>query len=103
MKNEKKIVCHSEMTSADYFILYSIYFNGRKCRGYIISRKSRFESSDFGTKSRGYQISREKGKVAGTKCREVVKVQKSRVLNVTNVANHTSIFLNFVPILTKIS
>ena len=31
-----------------------VYFNGRKCRGYLMSRKSRFESRDFGTKSRGY-------------------------------------------------
>ena len=32
----------------------SSYFNGRKCRGYLMSRKSRFESRDFGTNSRGY-------------------------------------------------
>ena len=30
------------------------YFNGRKCRGYLMSRKSQFESRDFGTKSREY-------------------------------------------------
>ena len=40
-------------------------------------------------------------KVAGTKCREGAAVLKSRILNVTNVANDASIFLNFVPILTK--
>ena len=70
-----------------------------------MSRKSRSESRDFGTKCRGYQMSQEKAfsKVAGTKCRDVVKVLKSWVLNVANVAILTLIFLNFVQILTKIS
>ena len=50
--------------------------NGRKCYGYLMSQKSRFESRDFGTKSRGYQMSREEAflKVAGTKCRKNVEV-----------------------------
>ena len=30
------------------------YFNGRKCRGYIMSQKSLFESRDIGTRGRGY-------------------------------------------------
>ena len=40
-------------------------------------------------------------KVAGTKYCEVVEVQKSRVDNVANVANHSLIFLHFVSILIK--
>ena len=35
-------------------MIFFQYFKGRKCRGYLMSRKSRFESRDFGTKSRGY-------------------------------------------------
>ena len=56
-----------------------------------MSRMSRFKSRDFGTKSRGYQMSRDKAilKVVGTKRREVAEILKSRVLNVANVANHT--------------
>ena len=48
-------------------------------------------------------MSREKVvlKVAGTKYCDVVEVQKSRVDNVANVANHSFIFLHFVSILIK--
>ena len=41
-----------------------------------MSQKLRFQSRDFGTKNRGYQMTREKAvlNVTGTKCREVVDV-----------------------------
>ena len=71
-------ICHDPVTkhAEKNVALLENYFDGRKCRGYLMSRKSRFDSRNFGTKSRGYSMSRENEilKVTGTKCREVVQV-----------------------------
>ena len=57
------------------------YFNGRKCRGYLMMRKSRSESRHFGSISRGYQMSPKK-----IILKEEVK--KSRVVNRSRRRRH---------------
>ena len=56
--------CHDPVTkhAEKNVALLENYFDGRKCRGYLMSRKSRFELCDFGTKNRGYYFN-------GRKCR----------------------------------